>query len=156
MLGRYFTWDEMTRSTTARELGIDNAVRDCDHRLALVLLVRDVLDPLRMALDTPVHVTSGYRTAELNAAIGGSSTSQHMRGQAADIRVPGMPARDLADAIHLAGLPYDQLIWYHDDRGGHVHVSIAVGREPRGEYLYAPPQGGYLEWPDWPEADHHG
>lgn len=82
--------------------------------------------------ELPVVITSGYRCPELNSAIGGSKTSQHMRGQAVDIHVPGMSARQLVDFIakHMTG--YDQMI---EEFGRWTHVSISD--EPRGEVLVA-------------------
>jgi uncharacterized protein YcbK (DUF882 family) len=58
-----------------------------------------VLEPLRITLQKPVIITSGYRSKKLNEAIGGSSTSQHMKGQAADLIVPDMTVEEVFDLI---------------------------------------------------------
>lgn len=80
----HFTLEELTASSTAKRKGIDNtpskAVVGC-----LTELCEEVLEPLRLAYGKPIRVTSGYRSATLNKAVGGSATSQHVYGQAADI-----------------------------------------------------------------------
>ncbi|HET6497248.1 MAG TPA: D-Ala-D-Ala carboxypeptidase family metallohydrolase, partial [Thermoleophilia bacterium] len=106
-----------------------------------------VLEPIREAVARPVRVTSGYRSPAVNAAVGGSSRSQHSKGEAADIKVDGMAAPELRNAIVAAGVPFDQLIWYAPERGGHVHVSYAIGRTQRGQVIYAPAGGGYIANP---------
>lgn len=143
--GRHFAWGEFEASPTARRLDIDNAVTDADHRAAIEHLCAAVLDPLREALGRPVRITSGYRSAALNDAIGGARNSQHMRGEAADIKVDGIGAQDLARRIAALRLPVDQVVWYDAERGGHVHVS-SVRPRLRGEYLHAPSSGGYRPW----------
>ena len=81
---KYFTIEELTRSTTARQRGIDNTPSQqvIDN---LTALVNNVLDPLRQAWGKPIHVNSGYRCPALNKAVGGVPHSQHMLGEAADI-----------------------------------------------------------------------
>lgn len=81
---KYFTIEELCKSTTANRLKIDNR---CDSGVAVSLaaLVENVLDPLREWYGKPISVNSGYRCPALNKAVGGSATSQHMSGQAADI-----------------------------------------------------------------------
>lgn len=140
--GEYFTWDELTRSLTASRYGIPNTPTP-DAALAIIDLVEYVLDPLRRALKRPVAVTSGYRSPELNKRIGGSRTSQHVRGEAVDIRVRGYDARQLARFILDSGLPYDQLIWYAPSRGGHVHISYRKRGPNRREVRHAASGGGY-------------
>lgn len=144
-LGTFFTLRELTASAKARALGLDNAPPpEAARRLGL--LVERVLDPLRGELGRPVRITSGYRSPAVNAAIGGSRTSQHMTGEAADIKAEGVSAPDLAAAIVRLGLPVDQVIWYAPERGGHVHVSHRADGRQRGEVLEAPAGGGYVAW----------
>jgi len=144
-LGRFFSWAELTASSAARRLGIDNTPPP-EAQVAMRHLVANVLDPLRTALGRPVRVTSGYRAPAVNQAVSGSTTSQHMRGEAVDIKVDGVSAEALASAIVALGLPFDQVIWYAPERGGHVHVSFTVARENRRQTLYAKAGGGYLAW----------
>ena len=144
--GRYFSWAELTSSPTARRRAINNEPNE-QQRRNLVRLCADVLDPLRHHLGLPIHVTSGFRSEVLNTLIGGSSTSRHRDGLAADIKVAAMHSRDVAATIRRLGLPVDQVVWYDPERGGHLHVGLtAAGKAPRGMYLHAPSSGGYRAW----------
>ncbi len=144
--GRYFSWAEFTQSGTASRLGLDNTPT-LDAQLRIRQLCETVLDPLRLHLGRPVRITSGYRSPAVNKALkGASSTSQHMVGEAADIKVDGIAAEKLATIIVQLGLPFDQVIWYAPSRGGHVHVSHATKRANRGETRHAPAGGGYPAW----------
>lgn len=122
-LSPHFTLEEMTRSQTAARRDIANEPDDAAVA-ALKTLCVEVLEPIRVHFDRPVSVTSGYRSPELNRAIGGSRTSQHSQGEAADIVVPGVAVIDLAQWIHR-NLNYDQLIY---EFGRWVHVSYRAGR----------------------------
>lgn len=81
----HFTLNELTKSATAKRLKIDNTPTEKVLK-NLVELIDKVLEPLREAYGKPIIVTSGYRCPKLNKAVGGSATSQHVLGQAADIR----------------------------------------------------------------------
>lgn len=122
---KYFTFEELTASATARRMGIPN-IPSWRERENLRLLVENVLDPLREAWGKPVIVTSGYRCAMLNRIVGGASNSQHTMGMAADIRTLTDTAADNRKLFDLAldlDLPFDQLI----DEYGYdwVHVSYS-------------------------------
>lgn len=140
--GKYFTWAELTQSRTASLYGISNKPTPEDA-LALVALVANVLDPLREFLGRPLELTSAYRSPELNARIGGSRTSQHMKGEAVDAKTRGMDAAALARAVLTSGVPFDQLIWYAPSRGGHIHVSYKANGVNRGQILHAADGGGF-------------
>ena len=142
---KHFTIRELSRSTAATERGILNEPPP-EVEARLIALVDAVLDPLREALSCPVRVTSGYRSPAVNAAIGGSATSQHVQGEAADIRVRGVASEELARLVVALALPFDQLIWYDPERGGHLHVSHTARRANRGQTLHAPAGGGYVRW----------
>ncbi len=144
-LGRFFSWAELTRSNAARRLGLDNTPTP-EAEANLRALVTDVLDPLRQQLGRPIRIASGYRAPSVNRAVGGVATSQHMRGEAVDIEVEGMGARELAVFILRSGLPFDQVIWYDPARGGHVHLSYTRTRPNRRRAMHAPANGGYLAW----------
>lgn len=149
---KYFTFTEFERSATAVKYAVDNSLPESAKR-NVAALVDNVLDPLREAWGGPIDVSSGYRCPELNRHIKGSSkTSQHMTGQAADIRVYVRDSRGrilkdregraivdrtsnrrLFQLIQELGLPFDQLIDEHDFSW--VHVSHRADGRNRGEVL---------------------
>ena len=115
-----FTLAELCASSTAKKLGLSNApdVTVCDN---LMLLIINVLQPLRTALEKPVIVSSGYRNPILNSYLGSKANSQHVKGQAADISVIGMSIDNLFDFIKKTNIEYDQLI--HE--GTWIHISYS-------------------------------
>ena len=144
--GRYFSWAELTASDIAARRGYDNTP-GIPEQAALVALVREVLDPLRELLGVPLRVTSGYRSPAVNAAAGSLPTSQHLLGEAVDLKAGGgMSSEEVVRRLAASGLPFDQVIWYCPERGGHVHVSHTTKRANRRMFLYAPEGGGYVPW----------
>ena len=125
-----FTWSEMQRSETARRMGIDNTVPEGPARQAVVLLVTRVLQPLRKAWGRPLVINSGYRSPELNEAVGGVPGSQHVRGEAADIAAPDPLL--LAQTAVRSRIPFDQMILYST----FVHISHRPRGPQRGQILY--------------------
>jgi len=123
-LSTNFTDKELTRSDTALRLGIDNTP-DAQTLKNLKLLCEKVLQPVRDHFGT-VTVNSGFRSGATNVATGGSKTSDHCLGRAADIEVPGVPNTELAQWI-MDNLEYTQLILEFYTPGipdsGWVHVS---------------------------------
>lgn len=119
-MAEFFTKSELTRSDTARTLKIDNTPTP-EASAALDALMWNVLDPIRRMWGKPIIVNSGYRCPKLNAAIGGSATSQHMKGEAADITA-GDPTKnkELFDMIAQSAIPFDQLIDEKNYRWIHV------------------------------------
>ena len=117
----HFTLKELTVSQTATRLGLNNEPTE-EHIENLTALCSEILEPLRMMLGKPVIVTSGYRCHHLNALIGGSPTSQHKLGEAADIWVPGMSTEDLMGVI-CESFDHDQVI---DEFGRWVHISFVA------------------------------
>lgn len=118
---RNFTIQELTASTTAESEKINNeptpeAVKN------LKLLVDRVLDPLRDAYGKPIRVNSGYRSPALNKAVKGSKTSQHVKGQAADITAESeQENKKLFELAQKLNLPFCQLI---DEKNfSWVHIS---------------------------------
>lgn len=115
----YFTINELCYSATAQANGINNTP-NATQRNALIALVDTILDPLRRAWGKPILVNSGYRCPALNNAVGGKASSQHLRGEAADITT-GSPQsnKQLYDLAISLRLPIDQLIgergytWLH-------------------------------------------
>lgn len=119
-MAEFFTKSELTRSDTARIRGIDNTPTP-EASATLDALMWNVLDPIRRMWGKPIIVNSGYRCPKLNAAIGGSATSQHMKGEAADITA-GDPTKnkELFDMIAQSAIPFDQLIDEKNYRWIHV------------------------------------
>lgn len=129
---RYFTINELCKSTTAERLGIKNRPTDA-HEENLRYLVDTLLDPIRELWGAPLYVTSGYRCDMLNTAVGGAHTSAHLYGLAADIITgKGKAANsELWRLIKNSGLPYDQII---DEKGG-SWLHIGASRHPRRQAL---------------------
>lgn len=119
-----FTLCELTKSEYATRKGIDNTAPN-EAVVNLVILTKKVLQPIRDKLG-PVIVTSGYRSPELNRAVGGSKTSDHCRGVAVDFEVLGMDNMDVARWIR-DNLTFKQLIleFYNegDPTSGWIHLS---------------------------------
>jgi len=124
-LSTNFTLKELTKSDTATRLGLDNTPDD-EALENLKTLCEKVLQPVREHFGKSVTVNSGYRSPESNAAVGGSKTSDHCKGQAADIEIDGLPNPELAQWI-MDNLDYTQLILEFYTQGqpnsGWVHVS---------------------------------
>lgn len=136
----HFTLEEMTASETADRHGIDNTPSP-EHLANLERLAR-FLEDVKAALGgKPVMINSAYRGPAVNEKVGGSKSSQHMIGCAADIRVPGMNPREVCQAIIASGLPFDQLIqeFYDPEKkaGGWTHISVPndAGSTPRKQAL---------------------
>ncbi len=124
----HFAYDEMTRTNT----GLAN-VPSIAQEADLVRLCELILEPLR-ALVGPLYVNSGFRSPEVNHAIGGALNSQHMRGQAADLKPVNLTLDDAFHGARASSIPFDQLIleptW--------LHVSVApLGSLPRRQCLRA-------------------
>ena len=124
-LSANFTLKELTKSDTATRLGLDNTPDD-EALENLKTLCEKVLQPVREHFGKSVTVNSGYRSPESNAAVGGSKTSDHCKGMAADIEIVGVANADLAQWI-MDNLEYTQLILEFYTPGipdsGWVHVS---------------------------------
>ena len=84
MITKNFSMEELVASDTARMKGIDNTP-DKEVEARLIQLAQQVLQPLRNSYGKPIQISSGYRCKALNKAIGGVSTSQHLKGEAVDI-----------------------------------------------------------------------
>ena len=125
---KYFAFREFERSETAERMKIDNRLPELVEA-HVVELVDILLDPLREAWGGPLVVTSGYRCPELNKAVGGSETSAHTAGWAADL-VPG-DGREVQELVNFAvewltatGLPFDQMIFERSGGSRWLHVGI--------------------------------
>lgn len=137
-LSKDFTLSEMLKSKKADGLGIStqynppaeivNSLRDlCVH----------ILQPLRDKVG-PIKVNSGYRCPALNAAVKGQKTSQHLKGEAADIEGINCTNAQLFKAIQDLELPYDQLIWEFGTEKEPSWVHVSYGIRNRRMILYIP------------------
>lgn len=137
-LSKNFTLCEFTKSQTAERRGIDNTPQG-EHMEAAKALFENVVQPVRDQFG-PTVINSGYRSPELNEAVGGSSKSQHCKGEAADIEVPGVANGDLANWI-VDNLDFDQVILEFYTPGipdsGWVHVSYKADGSNRKSILTA-------------------
>jgi zinc D-Ala-D-Ala carboxypeptidase len=142
-LTKNFTLAEMTKSETALRHDMDNTPGE-QEIAALKLLAEKVLQPVRDHFGKGVKVNSGFRHPEVNAKVGGSKTSDHCRGQAADIEIPGIPNAELAEWIK-DNLEFRQLILEFYTPGipdsGWVHVSY-VAEDNKKQVLTATKQNG--------------
>ena len=124
-MGKYFTINELTKSSTAQRLHINNSPTQ-EVKDNLNELIDNVLDPLRELYGKPIIVNSGYRCIKLNKAVGGAKNSQHLVGQASDIRTVQNTKesnKELFDLIKNSKLPFDQLINEYDYNWVHVSYS---------------------------------
>lgn len=130
-ISKDFKWSEFTKSDTATRLHIINEITTWEVRDNVKALVENILQPLRDAWGGPLFINSGYRCLELNKAVGGVPTSQHVLGMAADVAC--------SDPIALAGLAkrmkldYDQCIVYDS----FVHFSYRKDGANRNKVLYS-------------------
>lgn len=142
-LSKNFTLAEMTKSETALRLGIENEPNE-QQLSALKLLCEKVLQPVRDHFGKGVKVNSALRTLPVNRAIGSGDNSDHTRGQAADIEIPGVPNAELAKWIK-DNLEFRQLILEFYTPGipdsGWVHVSY-VPEDNKKQVLTATKKDG--------------
>jgi hypothetical protein len=144
MISKHVSYKEGVYSTTATRLGIDNTPSD-DQLHFMELIAEKVFEPLRKWVGGPIKINSFYRSPELNTAIGGSTKSQHCKGQAMDID-------DTLDKVTNAemfnwikeNLDFDQMIWEFgdDDNPNWVHVSYVSEENNRNRCLRAFKSGG--------------
>lgn len=115
-----FSLYEFLRSQTAarHDINMDPPVDVTDNLRRLCV---DILQPLREAAGRPITISSGYRPPKLNELIGGSTTSAHMDGRAADLIIEGLSPLEVSQMIRAMELPYDQVI---HEFGQWVHVGI--------------------------------
>lgn len=141
-ISTHITLEEATNSPTAKRLGFANKPTE-DHIKNMEALATNIFEPLRQCLGNhPIRITSFYRSAESNKAVGGAATSQHCKGEAMDIEGIESFCADLFEYIK-DNLPFDQLIWeFGDDKEpAWVHVSYSR-KSNRGKVLKALKKNG--------------
>lgn len=136
-LSAHFTLAEFLESDSAARYGIDMTPPPA-VQASLKALAVNVLDKVRDRAGCPIIITSGFRPPALNRKIGGASSSQHVLGEAADIKATAMKPLALCQLIVAAKIPFDQLIY---EFGNWTHISYRAGRL-RGQVLTAKKVGG--------------
>lgn len=133
-ISKNFSYHEFEHSDIAKDERITNAITSVEVRDAIKCLVENLLQPLRDAVKKPLKISSGYRCPQLNShyKIGGSPTSQHVLGEAADVWCATMTPYELACKVVELDLPFDQLILYP----GFVHLSHKKSGAQRKQILY--------------------
>lgn len=129
-ISKDFSYKEFEASAVADRKQICNVIVSFDVRDSIKALVEEVLQPLRDAWGKPLHINSGFRCRELNEAVGGVPTSQHVKGEASDVACDN--PIELARLAVSLNLPYDQLIVYPT----FVHFSHKLNGEQRKQVLY--------------------
>ena len=122
----HFTLEELYASATANAKGINNKP-NVQQIINLVYLTAYVLEPLRVAMNEPIKIGSGFRCQALNKAVGGVYNSQHLKGQAVDLCIDGDIQKGRKWFNYIKNnLPFDQLIWEKNPKTGSywVHVSF--------------------------------
>jgi len=132
-ISEHISLKEALRSNTAKRLGIDNMPNN-ETLITMQITAQHVFEPLRNHFNEPIYISSFYRSPELNTAIGGSTKSQHCKGEAIDIDDVYSKATN-ADFFNYIKdrLDFDQLIWeFGDDKQPDwVHVSYSIGNNRR-------------------------
>lgn len=145
-ISEHLDLSELIRSESAKRNGISNMPSEA-HIANLKLLAEKVFEPIRNNFRCPIHISSGYRSAELNKAVGGATTSQHSSGEAIDIDMDGSPNgvtnKMVFDYIKKY-LEFDQLIWEFGtaENPDWVHVSYESTGKQRKQVLKAYKENG--------------
>ena len=145
-ISKHLSLAEVSRSETAKRKGINNTPSG-EHLENFKKLAENIFEPIREHFAVPIHISSGYRSKELNAAIGGASSSQHCQGEAIDIDMDGSSSGvSNADVFKYIKdhLNFDQLIWEFgsDSNPDWVHVSYESTGKQRKQILKAVKSGG--------------
>lgn len=145
---KYFSIEELTRSTTATRRGIKNepGLKEISN---MYDLIENTLDPIREKWGKAITVSSGYRCKRLNELVGGASASSHLTGQAADITVGGKDEnRRLYDMIKSSGIPFTKLIYETNKNGAYwVHISFIKQNVLKRSYIYDLTRKSYIPDP---------
>ena len=132
-LSDHFSLRELTKSDTAIRHGIDNEPGDVEVE-NLIMVCDRILEPVRDYFQIPFTPNSGFRSLELNRKIGSSDNSQHVKGEAVDFEVPGIPNKEVALWVK-DNCEFDQLILEFYKEGipdsGWVHCSYTIARDNR-------------------------
>lgn len=149
-LSEHLDLSEVIRSESAKRNGISNMPIEA-HIANLKLLAENIFQPIRNNFRCPIHISSAYRSIELNRIIKGSLTSQHCTGEAIDIDMDGTPngvTNKMVFDYIKNNLEFDQLIWEfgNDDNPDWVHVSYESTGKQRKQVLKAIRNNGKTQY----------
>ena len=148
MISKHISYKEGVYSITATRRGIDNTPND-EQLKNMELIADEVFEPLRVYVGGPIKINSFFRSPDLNTAIGGSSKSQHCKGQAIDID-DTYGRMTNAEMYHWIKehLEFDQMIWEFgdDDNPDWVHVSYVSPEDNRNRCLKAYRENGKTKY----------
>lgn len=141
---------EVTRSESAKRKGISNEPT-AEHLENFKKLAENIFEPIRKHFNVPIHISSGYRSKALNAAIGGALTSQHCSGEAIDIDMDGSSngvTNKMIFEYIKTSLNFDQMIWEfgNSNNPDWVHVSYESSGKQRKQILKATKVGGSTKY----------
>ena len=138
-ISKHVSWKEGTYSRTGERLDLDNTPNE-EQLNCMKAIAENIFEPLREWVGGPVKINSFFRGEPVNTAIGGSTRSQHMKGQAIDID-DTFKHKTNAEMFHFIkdNLDFDQLIWEFgtDDNPNWVHVSYVTHRDNRKKLTIA-------------------
>jgi len=147
-LSKNLSLAEVMRSETAKRKGVSNMPTEA-HIANFKLLAEKVFQPIREHFGVPIHISSGYRSAALNKAIGGAASSQHCSGEAIDIDMDGTSVTNAAIFNYIKdNLEFDQLIaeFPVNSNPAWVHVSYESSGKQRKQILVAKKVGGATKY----------
>ena len=129
-LSKNFILSEITRSNTAKRLGIDNGPNK-NHLRSIQRLITNLIQPMRDALG-PIRISSGYRNPNVNRAIGGSTKSQHCKGEALDLQFwedGKICNKEIYDWVLSSDVEFDQMINEFDFAWIHISLKAKDNRK---------------------------
>ena len=147
-ISKHVSWKEGTYSRTGERRGLDNTPNE-EQLKCMKEVAENLFEPLREWVGGPIKINSFFRSPDLNTAIGGSTTSQHCKGQAMDIddTFKHKTNAEMFEWIRY-NLPYDQIIWeFGDDNNPNwIHVSYVDKQENRNRCLKAYKKNGKTKY----------
>ena len=148
MISKHISYKEGVYSNTATRRGINNTPND-EQLNNMETVAEEIFEPLRAYVNGPIKINSFFRCPELNKAIGGSSKSQHCRGQAIDIDDTfGYMTNAEMYYFIKEHLDFDQIIWEFgsDDNPDWVHISYVSPGKNRNRCLKAYREDGKTKY----------
>jgi hypothetical protein len=135
-LSKHVTLAEFQDSATATTHGINNQMNESQIESAK-LLCENVFEPLRIHLNTPIKISSGFRSVQLNKMIGGAKASQHTKGEAMDLQIGSKGFNFIKDKLE-----FDQLIWEFGNEENPSWVHVSYSSKNRKQVLKATKKNG--------------